>query len=148
MSDITTVWDSSQCSGDWELSGAQLRTGDDLATAIYISLFTDRAAGPDDVILDGSGDPRGWVGDIGQDHQIGSRLWLLERAKQTNETLAKAKDYVEEAIQWFVDDGVVAKFGILVEWTRSGMLGISITAYKRDGSKAVVKYEWAWRGVA
>ena len=55
----------------------------DLQTAILISLFTDAQASPDDMIQDGSGDPRGWWGDLGSSKPIGSKLWLLGRAKQT-----------------------------------------------------------------
>src|SRR5260370_260114 len=107
MSDTTIIWNPALGYGDWDMDGAQLVAGDDLLTAVYISLFTDRVASPDDVIPDGTQDPRGWWGDAGQDVLIGSRLWLLNRAKQTTETLNLAKDYITEALKWLIDDGVV-----------------------------------------
>lgn len=127
--------------------GGDLQTGDDLATAILISLFTDRMAEPDDAITDGTNDPRGWWGDQFSTVPIGSRLWLLDRSKQTQETLQRAYDYIIEALQWLIDDGVVAKFDVRVEWTKSGMLGAQVIAYKQDGSTVAAAYSWAWQGI-
>ena len=147
MSDTLTTWVPALGRGDWLLSGAQLAAGSDLQTAVLISLFSDREANPDDIIPDGSGDPRGWVGDLGQDYKIGSRLWLLSRAKQTGETLARAQDYIAEALQWLIDDGVVAKFDILVEWTRRSQLGANVIAYKADGTTEALNFLSVWKGI-
>ncbi|MBR7961256.1 phage GP46 family protein [Burkholderia vietnamiensis] len=147
MSDTTTVWDVANARGDWQMIGPVLETGGDLQTAILISLFTDRMAEPDDVIPDGTNDPRGWWGDAGETVRIGSRLWLLARAKQTQETLQRAYDYIVEALQWLIDDGVVAKFDVMVEWTKTSELGAHIVAYKQDGSTSATAYAWAWQGI-
>ncbi|OJA74532.1 hypothetical protein BGV72_24585 [Burkholderia ubonensis] len=147
MSDTTTVWDVANARGDWQMNGPMLATGDDLETAILISLFTDRMAEPNDVIPDGTDDPRGWWGDAGETVQIGSRLWLLSRAKQTQETLQRAYDYIVEALQWLIDDGVVAKFDVLVEWTKASELGAQVVAYKQDGSTSASHYSWVWQGI-
>lgn len=147
MSDTTIIWQPSLGHGDWNLDGALLQTGNDLETAILISLFTDREANPDDVIPDGTNDPRGWWGDAGT-YPIGSRLWLLDREKQTQATLGHAQDYVAEALQWLIDDKVVARFDILAEWTKAGELGIQIVAYMQDGSTKAMNYTWVWRGIS
>lgn len=147
MRDTVTTWVPALGRGDWLLNGAQLAAGGDLQTAVLISLFSDRVANPDDVIPDGSGDPRGWVGDLGQDYPIGSRLWLLSRAKQTGETLARAQDYIAEALQWLIDDGAVAKFDILVEWTRASQLRANVIAYKTDGTNTALNFLSVWKGI-
>ncbi len=147
MTDTTTIWNRDLSRGDWSLSGADLQTGDDLETSILISLFSDREANADDEIPDGSGDPRGWVGDQGQDYKIGSRIWLLARAKQTTETLQRASDYIAEALQWLIDDGVVARFDITVEWTRRSMLGAQVTAFRPDGSSTALNFSWVWDSI-
>ena len=131
--------------GDWLHDNASLASGDDLETAILISLFSDREASSDDVIPDGTGDPRGWVGDVDQDYKIGSRLWLLERAKQTQETLRLASDYIAEALQWLIDDSVVARFDITVEWTRASVLGANLVAYQQSGAATALNFSWVWR---
>lgn len=144
MTDTTIIWNAARGQGDWTLDGAQLGAGNDLESAVMISLFTDRAATPDDVIPDASGDPRGWWGDAGQGAPIGSRLWLLGRAKQTTQTLNLARDYIAEALQWLIDDGVVARFDTVVEWSRAGVLGARIVALKPNGEAASMQFTWAW----
>lgn len=145
MSDIRTVWAASNGRGDWSLSGAQLQSGSDLQTSVLISLFTDRIANTDDVIMDGSSDPRGWWADDAQ-YPVGSRLWLLERAKQESSTLIRARDYITEALQWLIDDGVVVAFDIYVEWTRASVMGMQVVAHKQDGTTQAMNFAWAWKG--
>lgn len=143
MSDFTTYLDNSAQTGDWKLVGTQLATGADLVTAILISVFTDRIANADDVIPDGTNDPRGWVGDLGATYPIGSRMWLISRAKQTPDVLKRAKDYLVEALQWLIDDGVVAKFDIVTEFG-PGQLRAGVTAWQPDGSQVSQSFSWVW----
>lgn len=144
MSDITTIWTGTH--GDWSISGPMLANGNDLATSVLISLFTDRVASDDDKINDGSKDPRGWWGDDEQ-NKIGSRLWMLTREKQSQTTLQKAQDYASEALQWLIDDGVIGKLEIYCEWSKPGLLSALITAYKNDGSIQPIQFDWAWQGL-
>lgn len=147
MSDISTIWDTALGVGDWELVGADLASGKDLVSATFISLFTDRVADPGDTIPDGTSDPRGWWGDLDQDYPIGSRLWLLDRAKQTPENLRNAHDYVAEALQWMIDDEIVAHWDILCEWIGPGRLGIQAEAHQGSGASSKMKFIWAWKGI-
>jgi phage gp46-like protein len=144
MSDISTVWNGTQ--GDWQLSGKSLASGRDLITAITISLFTDRQAEPDDAVTDGTDDLRGWWGDSGAD-RIGSRLWLLERSKRTQATLQLAQTYIAEALQWLIDDGVVAGFEIRVEWDKANQLSAQVVALRIDGTTQAMNFAWAWNGI-
>lgn len=146
MPDITLSWVEAANYADWVQTGSVLETGNDLQSAIIISLFSDRIAAVGDVIPDGSNDPRGWWADT--DVPIGSRLWLLKRSKQIPETLQKAYDYIAEALQWLLDDQVVAQFDINVQWVRTSFLGAQITAYKQDGTTLMTGlYTWAWSGI-
>lgn len=147
MSDIRIVWDVANGRGDWALLPGDLETGNDLVTALLLSLFTDREAAPDDTIPDGSTDRRGWWGDDGVDDgtgPTGSRLWLLSRrTSPTNKTLTDAYDYVVEAIQWLKDTGAVAAFRVITQWVKTDTIGISITAFPPSGG-APQTYNWAW----
>lgn len=148
MPDISTIWRPGDTRGDWAVSGADLASGSDLETAVLISLFTDRMADPDDVIPDGTEDPRGWWGDAGRDRPIGSKLWLLARAKQTEETRLRAQDYVQDALQWLTDGGIAAGVAVTAEWLRAGVLGISVEIVEPDRRKTVFNYQWAWKDVS
>lgn len=143
MSDITTVWNVQLSHGDWVQAGPALQSGGDIVTAVLISLFTDRVARADDEIPDGTGDPRGWWADDAQ-HPIGSRLWLLGREKQLDSVPQRAQDYCREALQWMLDDGAVARFDISAAWVRASLLGVEVTAYRKDGTTNTVKFSAAW----
>ena len=148
MSDVAIQWNVALGRGDWVLSGALIETGDDLQTAVLLSLFTDRVAEADDVIPDGTSDRRGWWGDAYESNPIGSRLWLLDRAKGTAETVASARDYIAEALQWLIDDGVVASFEITVEWTAPSQLGAQVVALRNDGTSVPMSFPWVWAGIS
>lgn len=149
MSDITTVWDNGRARGDWKLSGPDLLNGEDLMSQVLISLFSDRTARADDVLPDpGSNDRRGWWGD----EQLGSRLWLLERAKMDstvvgNQVALRAKEYAAEALQWMITDGLVGDFDFAAEIRLPSSLFLTVTAWRTKGDKSAKNFAWAWTGL-
>lgn len=117
-----------------------------LVRAVVISLFTWRRANPDD---DLPGDLRmGWWGDSYpsvQNDRIGSRLWLLSRAKLLPETVSRAKEYAEEALRWLVEDGVAAR--VEVEAERQGLqtLALAVRVYKTvGGAPTDIRFTDVW----
>lgn len=123
--------------------GTGLISGSDLYTAALISIFTDAAASPDDVIVDGTNDPRGWWGDS----NIGSKLWLRTRSKATALIPALVKSDVETALQWMLDDDVVAQINVTTEWTKPNMLGGQIEFLRQDGARAALAFSRLWAAV-
>jgi phage gp46-like protein len=103
----------------------EIESAEPLVRAVVISLFTWRRSNPDDVL---PGDQRmGWWGDSfppSDNDRIGSRLWLLSRAKVTEETRLGAIEYAQEALQWLVDDGIARR--ITVEAERMGLTTIAL----------------------
>lgn len=146
--DISTFWIPIEARGDWSQSGADLAGGTDLETAVLISLFTDRRADPDDAIPDGTTDPRGWWGDMDEDRPIGSKLWLLERAKATEAVRLQAQDYISDALQWLVDDGVAEAVEVVTQWQGPGFLAAGVVVVEPDGRQSVFNYQWAWGAVS
>ena len=145
MSDITTTWIVESGTGDWSISGGALSSGDDLATAVLISLFTDRQADPADIPPDGGGDLRGWWGDQDEDVPIGSRLWLLDRSRLTPEVANTARIYMDEALKWLVDDEVAASVQVVTAIAGQSQLNGIVTITRSDGTLIPLKFNWAWR---
>jgi phage gp46-like protein len=125
LADLALTWDNTVGTADLSLIDLDLASDRGLETAVALSLFTDRRAQPDDVPP--SGDPqdrRGWWADQFADIDgdlIGSRLWLLDRSKLTNETVLRATQYVKEGLQWMLDDDVISGVDVLVTRTDSGI---------------------------
>lgn len=119
---------------------------DDLARAVYNSLFSWARAKDDD---DLPGNSRyGWWGDTFADEtddHFGSRLWLLMRAKMTDENLAKAEEYANEALQWLIDDGVATAVTVKAEKGGQERLDLAIEITKpNDDIATTARFQDVW----
>lgn len=148
LADLALTWSDTTGDADLSMIDGDLASDRGLQTAVLLSLFTDRRAENDDVPP--SGDPtdrRGWWADqfaVILGDKFGSRLWLLDRSKMTNEVLLLAKQYAAEALAWMIEDKVVA--GVDVSVTKLGDNGFLIAgALSRPGRDPVsFRFSRAW----
>lgn len=114
------------------------------ATPMVISLGTDRRARPDDELPSGLAETnrpttliarRGWAGDAldAGGARIGSRLWLLDRAKSSDLTRLMGEEWAKEAFTW-VEDETGTAAAIEVAWLRRDVLGVQVTVDGRTVS--------------
>lgn len=104
--------------------------------AIIMSLGLDRHADIDDLLPEGRtqfltavtfAERRGSIGDAFDPfgERTGSKLWLLDRAKQTDTTLKLASYWLSEALEWANSEtGTPAQ--IEVSWLRPSVLGYRV----------------------
>ncbi|MGL4859675.1 MAG: phage GP46 family protein [Enterobacteriaceae bacterium] len=145
MSDIKTLWQIDIAAGNWSVTHGDLQSDDDLPTAVLISLFTDRLARTDDRLDDDN--RRGWWGDHEQDQRIGSRLWLLAREKLTTSVATRAETYAKEALQWLIDDRVVASIEPSAEIVYPNRLHLTIILTRPGGQPESMKFNWVWEAI-
>jgi phage gp46-like protein len=150
MKDITIVWEPVRQRGDWAIANGALVIGNDLETAVLVSLFTDRVLPLDLTPPDGTTDRRGWWGDSYESAPIGSRLWTLRRKIKSNASsiLQEAKSICLEALQWMLDDQVAASINVTTFWANAVQLVIITQIVEPDGTVSTFKYQWAWRFLA
>lgn len=155
--DIKMKYDSDLREFDIEYKNGDLVRELGLETAVYMSLFTDRRASEDDPV-DDIKDLRGWWGDglneTEDEDLIGSKLWILARAKTTSETASLAKQYIEEAMQWMLDDDVAASINVEVSRQNrkgqegtgadSDVLAFKLQILKNDGDTVTFKFDDLW----
>jgi phage gp46-like protein len=154
MPDIALSWNQSTQQADCTIANGGIVTGNDLQTAVLVSLFTDRRADPDYASPDGSVDRRGWWGDsyaAQTGDLIGSTLWQYRRAKKagnTNLPLA-IQNACLHALQWMIDDGVAATVTISAAWMTSNReaIRVAIVITRPNGQTSAFNYSWAWQGV-
>ncbi|MDH5633599.1 MAG: phage GP46 family protein [Gammaproteobacteria bacterium] len=128
-------------SPEWVITGEtelpsesdDLATSDGLDEAILISLFTD-ARVDDESLLDDPHDKRGHWADTYLDEPIGSKLWLLDRSKITDETLRKAREYAIEALRWMVPAGLAKAVDCSTARIRSDGIGVTVAITLPDDS--------------
>ena len=106
VGDLAVFWNNREGRGEIRTDGADLAQGDPLETAILVSLFTDARAEIDE-LPPGIRGQRGWWGSTlePEPDNIGSKLWLLDRSKQTNDVPVRAEEYARAALGWIVTDG-------------------------------------------
>lgn len=118
---------------------------DMLTRAVVISLFTWRRVEPDD----NADVPMGWWGDsfpAVQNDRYGSRLWLLQRSKLTNQLVQTVRVYIRESLQWLIDDGVVSRIDLDIQRTGISELANSITLWRRDGP-VTISFNDLWSAI-
>ena len=127
-----------------QVENGDLAADEGLQTAVTISLFTDKRVSDDELPIEETS-KRGWWGDtfpnVDQD-KIGSKLWLLERVKRTAETLRKAEDYIKEALNWLIEDGVAASIEVSAIYDENNQLVASINISKPKGQSSRFKLLW------
>jgi phage gp46-like protein len=155
LADLALVWDETLGSADLVMIDSDLASDPGLETAVLLSLFTDARAANDDVPP--SGDPtdrRGWWADqfsTVEGDKIGSRRWLLDRSKFTNETAIVLKEYDTEALQWMIDDGVASSVDIttaLATVRGSPRINETIVINRPHGSPLTFRFAHVWDSIA
>jgi phage gp46-like protein len=145
------VFDNATGWGDMVVQNGALLTGNDLETAIIISLFTDALADDGDVIYDP--DLMGWWGDrysavedstlpVIQNDRIGSKLWQVFNRPRNQDTLNWMADQIRVALNWMIVDGVAQSFDVGAVFTSNGGVGAQI-AVTRAGVRNTYAYAWA-----
>lgn len=121
---------------------------DTLATAIVISLFTDKRAGIDDRLPLNETNRRGWVGSefmaqsatAGQD-DWGTLLWLIYIGKVTADVPAFAEFTCKEALAWLVKSGIASRVTVAAQWV-GDRLAIRPQIYKPEQTTPVYDALW------
>jgi phage gp46-like protein len=113
-------------------------------TPMLVAIGSDRLADPDDPLPAGRSElnqpalaaRRGWPGDAldASGRRLGSKVWLLDRAKATEETRAMFEFWLREALAWAVAEGRLVK--IAVSWERPGLLGFAVAV---DGTELAAR---------
>lgn len=129
--DMRFLFDTQTLQADMVLAGGDLQPDTTLESAVIHSLFTNARATADDLERFGGSDPRGYWGDSVARQQFqpdswGSRLWLLSREKQTDETLSRADEFARECLAWLTLDRVAQSVAVQTAYPAQGLLAIAI----------------------
>lgn len=145
MADKAIVWYENYQHGDYVIANGDLGFGNDLYTSVLISLFTNMRNNDD--TLPANAYKGGWFGDAWNDQLIGSRLYLLNRAKKINDQqlLNEAQDYCDEALAWLITDGIASEVDSLAFWLSPNQLGLNVTITEPNQVTSTLQFGWSWR---
>ena len=129
-----------------------LALGDDLSTAVLLSLLTNRKAANDDELPDSASqfpDYRGWWGDQFSPHPCGSKIWLRSRDLPNEQLRLKIISDCKQALNHLILAGVCRAIDITADFIQADpsqpnlvMLGIHIRLFKENGDEAKFDYVW------
>ena len=147
------MFDTETLEADLLLENGDLAPELTLRTAVMVSLFSDRRGTREELERFGDSDPRGWWGDLlapVEGDAWGSKLWLLEREKQTDETLNRAREYSSEALRWLREDGIAERVNVEAAWMDRldpsfprGFLGLGISIQKPEQPNERFAFVWS-----
>lgn len=158
-----SVWFSDLGTADWRIAGpgeflnrGGLQSRQAIASAVVIALFTDRRC-PDDHPLRwlADADPRGWFGDGVDVHEdsheadMGSLLWLLDRAPLDDFTERWAEHFAREALAPLLAQQTVTRINIEAKANKIvGRLELLVQIFGRDSALLYdQKFETLWNQV-
>lgn len=121
---------------------------DTLATAIIISLFTDKRASADDKLPLNETNRRGWVGSefaavdaTSRQEDWGTLLWLIYVGKVTADIPGFAEFTCKEGLAWLVRSGIASRVAVTAEWV-ADRLAIRPQIYKPGQTTPVYDALW------
>ncbi len=150
LGDLALGWDPVNGVADLVMLDGDIASDRGLVTAMLLSLAIDRRTETDDVPPSGDDrDRRGWWADQFSEvpgDKIGSRLWLLDRAKLTRDTAQRAEEYVREALAWMIEDRVATEIDVQVELTPKAML-IAVTPRRPGRDPVTFRFAHTWASI-
>lgn len=145
--DVALIWNNEAGGADFAVSGGDLTLDLGLHTAVMISLFSDALADPSDVLPDGTGDRRGWVGDVpiggsaAYADPIGSRLWLYETQRQTEPVRRGIETAARDALGWMIRDGVADRVEVAATFPYRDRVDLAVTVHQAGQAS---RYDFNW----
>jgi len=147
VTDLRLDYDADAQGADLVVAGGLLQVDDGLRTAVLISLFSDMRADEADALPTNDADRRGWWADTFAEidgDRIGSRLWLLSRSKQTDETLELARGYARDALAWLIEDGIASSVVVHTSWHAIGVMRLDVDLAAATGGASAQRYTVFW----
>lgn len=118
---------------------------DELVQATLISLFSWRKSNDDDGV--NIPNRQGWWGDTfasETNDRIGSRLWLLQREKLTDDVVTRAREYAEESLQWMIDDALASVINVSTD-RENNRLNMSVEIVRPGDAQSIqARFQNLW----
>ena len=117
----TKIWDISlDANGDLEKDFG-------FGTTLGLSIFEKRRA--DDGEVPAPQNKEGWIGNILSEvpgYERGSKLWLLQQSRLSDDIAPRAKNAIEDALDWLIEDGLAKEIEVTVQTPSNSALNTEV----------------------
>lgn len=149
--DIRLMWNPEDMYAEIVLGDRDVDRDGGFETAVLITLGTDKRASSEDELPDSDNIYKGgWWGDSlppVPGYLMGTKLWLLQRAKTTDEIPALAEEYLRDGFQWMLDDEIIESFDVTVErvdFNHASVLSFDLSFNRPRGDTIFYKFYYNW----
>lgn len=138
---------SKDSSGIFDIAVADngdLVTTEGFDTALKMSIFCERRASSSEVQV--SKFRRGWIGNLLSDivnFEIGSKRWLFDQDRMTQETVNGVSDAINDGLQWLIEDNYLDAIDVTAANTLD-TITVQVDLF-RNGSRVDKQFFDAWR---
>ena len=141
MTDINLVFDPATGTFDWDTTQYDLASGNDLETAVAVSIFSEAPT------LGGPPFPVGWWGNsyaTGTETVLGSQIetYLTTPINNPQALLRSMEKDAANALQWMIDDGVAASVTPVATFLTNSAVQLAIAIVQPTGTQQT--FSWAW----
>jgi phage gp46-like protein len=149
MSDFSFTIQPFKNTADIEIEAGDFKTGNDLETAVLVSLFSNRRATDDELNTFARGNSKPelneglWIDTYRTDIQYGSGFWLLYRENKKQETLSRFEDYARQSLQWLIDDGVALSVDSDAVFDGERLI-LAVTITRQNDAQLLATFDFAW----
>ncbi len=136
---ITKLWDIA-IGPDGDLVG-----DDSFNTTLALSIFGDQRAAPDE--MTSARLRRGWIGDIIADlpgFKTGSKRWLLDQARNDENTLNIMQSLLQEKLEWMVEEKLISRVDVVTVFRTQSLMEAEVTITLLSGQTLSYLFE-AWK---
>ena len=149
MADLSFIYDKEKGFSDIGISGGDFLLGNDLETAICMSLFTDRRAKDEELAEIQTGiterqSRRGYWANAYRRFEQGSGLWLLSRAKRQEIVRVRAESDALKSLEWLKREGIAQDVAVSASFVGASGLDIKVSVSKPSGEELNYKYQFVW----
>jgi len=144
--DVSFIFDCEKGYSDIQIENGDIKIGDELQTAVEMSMFTDARAltNPEPRVRKTIDALRGWWADAIDDEVLGSLYWIYSRRKQTQEVLNGVAEAFRDSLQWLIDDGVASVITVVNEWADTDRMNVTVTIEKPNDSDVTFTWGFVW----
>jgi phage gp46-like protein len=121
-------------------ANGDITTEDSFEASIITSLLVDKRASIDEMLIPEK--RRGWIGSLGSQHEIGSKLWLYHQARLTDDILLRIESECYSSCKHFITDGLIKEISVKSE-IDGDVVSVEIT-FKRFTGKTDSRYFDLW----
>jgi phage gp46-like protein len=74
-------------------------------------------------------------------------LWLRERSKATPDLPELIRNDIGQALQWLIDDGVVASIAVTAEYQDAKTIAAQVVLRRQDSTQMAMQFARVWETI-